>query len=163
MRHILLVLAFGMTAVGLLASADAGVFVYQIRSTQIQVDPPRYRSVIGFFDRYDVPLYGVRTDTSTYGGTSPVTRILEASGPSWMHASVDPVLGTATWTCGAVPNYRFNDSLEVVTDTPNPCFWWVYLGAPQGLPVNKNYQCSATDQVTEVRFATWGQLKSLYR
>ena len=33
-------------------TVTAGEFRFPIRSTQISVDPPRYRVVIGFFDRY---------------------------------------------------------------------------------------------------------------
>ena len=163
MRHPGLALGCLIAAALLTPRASAGIFVYAIRSTQIELDPPRYRSVIGFYDRYAVPLYGVRADSTMHAGVNPRARILEASGPPWMHVSVDPAAGTALWVADSVVTYFPPDSLIVVTGSPNPCFEMVYLTGPTGYDYKYIEQCFMTDQVTVAHVSTWGRVKSAYR
>jgi hypothetical protein len=156
---------FLMASVGLgmtTLPAGAGVFVYPIRSTQISADPPRYRTVIGIFDRYFLPIYGVRANPLLEADGSPATPILEASGPQWAHVAFDAG-GWPTWFADSQPHTNWNDSLLVVTASPVSCVSLSYLVPPEGGTINTHDLCLTTDQLTPARSATWGRLKILYR
>ena len=143
------------------AVAMAGIFTYPIRATQISTDPPRYRVVIGFYDRYLMPIYGVRAEPVRIDTPGPTTRILEATGPSWMHVVMDPD-GWPTWI--ADQNWPvWSDSLEIVTADPVTCTSLSYLIPPDAYPYKTIDDCLTADQLTPTRAETWGKLKTLYR
>jgi len=154
-----LVLAVFLLAVP--TAAMSGIFIYPIRSTQITADPPRYRVVVGFFNRYEEPIYGVRAEPNRIDAIAPATRILEASGPSWMHIVMDGD-GWPTWI--ADENWPvWSDSIEIVTAEPVTCVTLSYLIPPNGYPYKTLDECLTADQVTPTRQETWGRLKTLYR
>ena len=144
------------------SSARAGIFAYAGRCTQIGADPPRYQSVIHFHNRFGEPIFGIRAAAVGPGSSgAPMTPILHASGPSWMHVTMDGN-GWPTWV--ADQNWPVQgDSLTVVTAVPTTCLSLLYLVPPEGDETAENGFCLSVDPATPTQAATWGRLKTLYR